>query len=212
MQTALSFPASLTEKYRPRKVAEFAGLEKQKHVFRKLIDARSLSGHAFLFVGPSGTGKTSLALAICSESASELHHIGSQECKVEELDYVFGMCQYVPYGGGAHCILVDEADQMSSAAQLKLLSRLDATKWPPNTFFIFTCNATDRLESRFLSRCMTLEFSTYGTSAEVQDLLSRVWDEEAHGVPKPNFARIVKDACNNVRESLMKVELELLQA
>jgi len=42
----------------------------------------------------------------------------------------------------------DEADRMSKAAQLHLLSKLDATAFPPNTIFIFTANATDGLEDR----------------------------------------------------------------
>ena len=42
-------------------------------------------------------------------------------------------------------MLVDEADRMTPAAQLALLSKLDATAIPPNTIFIFTCNETDGL-------------------------------------------------------------------
>ena len=39
---------------------------------------------------------------------------------------------------------------MTPAAQLALLSKLDATAFPPNTVFIFTCNETGNLEPRFL--------------------------------------------------------------
>ena len=47
---------------------------------------------------------------------------------------------------------------MTPAAQLALLSKLDATAFPPNTVFIFTCNSTDGLEPRFLPRCRVIEF------------------------------------------------------
>ena len=65
-------------------------------------------------------------------------------------------CQYVPMSGfKMHLVLIDEADQMSPAAQVSLLSKLDATNAAPATVWIFTSNATDRLEPRFLraARC-----------------------------------------------------------
>ena len=92
---------------------------------------------AWLFVGPSGTGKTSMALAICKAIAGELHHIPSQSCDVETIRKVTDMCHRYPYdmmtGQSCrfHVVLVDEADQMSQAAQLALLSKLDSTAYPP---------------------------------------------------------------------------------
>lgn len=110
-----------------------------------------------------------------------------------------------------HLVLIDEGDQMTAAAQLYLLSKLDATDFPPQTIFIITCNATDGLEKRFLSRCILVEFSSYGTSKEATALLEKVWDAEApQGADRPNFARIVKDACGNVRAALMALQNELL--
>lgn len=110
-----------------------------------------------------------------------------------------------------HLVLVDEADQMTQAAQISLLSKLDSTNFPPNTIFIFTSNGTDRLEARFLSRMHTLEFSSYGIAKDAATLLELVWDSEAPAdAPKPNFTRLVKDSNNNVRESLMKLETELM--
>ena len=61
-----AFPHSLAEKYRPRKVADFIGLEKQRRILSKLTANPFAS--AWLFVGASGTGKTSLALAIAAET------------------------------------------------------------------------------------------------------------------------------------------------
>lgn len=102
---------------------------------------------------------------------------------------------------------------MSNAAQLALLSKLDATAFPPNTIFVFTCNATDNLEKRFLSRCRTIEFSSYGMAGEITGLLSSIWDRETDNpVERPNFQRIVKDACNNVRDALMTLETEIMAA
>jgi DNA polymerase III delta prime subunit len=115
-------------------------------------------------------------------------------------------------GKRMHLILADEADQMTAAAQLYLLSKLDGTAALPNTIWIFTCNETDRLQDRFLSRTLPVEFSSYGISKDAGELLERVWREESNGAPAPNFARIVKESNNNVRESLMRLETELLLA
>lgn len=210
-QSGLAFPQALTEKYRPRTFAEFVGLEKPKAIMGKL--AANPFPSAWVFLGPSGTGKTTMALALAAAIPAELHHIPSQECNLENIERVRKTCQYVPMAGCKfHLVLVDEADQMSPAAQISLLSKLDATNFPPNTIFIFTCNATDRLEARFLSRCRVIEFSAYGISAAAANLLQRVWQSETTSEAKPDFGRIVKDSKNNVRESLMRLEIELMSA
>jgi hypothetical protein len=49
-------------------------------------------------------------------------------------------------------------------------------------------------------------------SEEIAELLARVWRSEAGEAEAPNFASIVKDSRNNVRDALMRVETELLAA
>jgi replication-associated recombination protein RarA len=211
-QSSLAFPLSLTEKYRPRTIAEFAGLAKPKAIISKL--AAHPFESAWLFVGPSGTGKTTMAAALAELIPAEVHHIPSQECDLANLERIARYCQYVPAAGKKmHLILVDEADQMTAAAQLYCLSKLDGTAKLPNTIWVFTANASDRLQDRFLSRCKVIEFSSYGIAAEASALLERVWDLEAPaGAARPNFQRIVKESNNNLRESLSKLELELMLA
>ena len=101
---------------------------------------------------------------------------------------------------------------MSDAAQKFLLSKLDSSEPVPNTVWIFTANQTDRLEARFLSRCRVLEFSSYGMSEAICEYLAGVWHSEGGNGNCPNLKRLVADAHNNVRESLMRLELELMGA
>ena len=215
-QTAFEFPQPLSEKYRPQRVQDFIGLDKAKRIITNF--AAKPYPSAWLFVGGSGTGKTTMGLALAAEMPAELHHIPAKECTLEAVQDVCRKCHYSPRQPDTwqpvrfHLVLIDEADQMSNAAQLALLSKLDATAFPPNTIFIFTCNATDNLEKRFLSRCRTIEFSSYGMAEPITGLLSAIWERETNGAERPNFQRICKDSCNNVRDALMTLETEILAA
>lgn len=213
---AFEFPQPLTEKYRPRRVSEFVGLDKAKRLATNLI-AHPKPINLF-FLGSSGTGKTTMARAIAEEMPCEMHHIPSRECDLDTVRTLVKQCWYVPRlaedwqrPSKMHMVLADEADGMSRAAQDAWLSVLDGTSRPPNTIFIFTGNSTANLEDRFMSRCQLLEFSSYGISKDASALLERVWDSETDNpVDRPNFARIVKEANNNIRESLMRLETELM--
>jgi hypothetical protein len=107
-----------------------------------------------------------MALAMAEEMRAEFHHLGSRKCNLENLEEIR---RYVPLGDGMHFVLIDEVDSASKAAQLALLSKLDSTDAPKGTVFVFTCNSTDGLEPRFLSRCLPIDFSSYGMAAELAE-------------------------------------------
>jgi replication-associated recombination protein RarA len=205
---SFAFPAPLADKYRPLKIADFVGLEKPKRILAKFAVQPYQS--AWLFVGPPGVGKTSMALALASEINAEIHHIPSQKCTAQAIDDVCRTCAYVPLTGGFHLVIVDEADRMTPSAQLALLSKLDATDQAPNTIWIFTCNEIGSLEPRFLSRCRVIEFSSYGMASEIASYLERVWHSEGGNGNCPDLTRLAKETRNNVRDCLMRLEVELM--
>jgi len=211
MQATLDFPLPLAEKYRPKTLDGFIGLEKQRKILSNF--ARAPKCGAWLFLGPSGTGKSTAAMALAEEMQAELHCIPSQNCNVQGIDDVCRMCSYVPmFGKTFHMILADEADQMSQAAQIKLLSKLDSTDRLPQTVWVFTANDTERLEKRFLSRCWVLEFSSYGLRSPLAELLAKIWEQETGRPGELNWDRIAKESNTNVRAALSVLEMELLAA
>lgn len=197
----------LVEKYRPTKISGFIGIDDARETAQELVDAPYSS--AWCFVGASGTGKTTLAQAIAGELGAEVHHIPSQSCTVETVKQLRHKLAFAPmFGARWHVVIVDEADEMSGAAENAWLSLTDSTNRPVDTIIIFTCNGTEKFTNpvRFLSRVEVVKFSTYGIAKETAELLERVWTGETRGADAPNFARIVKEANNNVRESLQVLQ------
>ena len=132
-------------------------------------------------------------------------------CTVDRLRDLGLHTAYVPKAGlrGFHVCLCDEIDTASDAALKHLLSKLDSTERNDNVIWIFTCNSLANLDERFQSRCLKLDFNSYGSSSEIVDLLARIWTAKAPSAPAPNFKKI---AVGNIRESLQRLEIELLSA
>lgn len=218
----------LTEKYAPRRLSEFVGLAEPRKVLGKWLGAPYPT--AFLFIGPSGNGKTRAAEAIAralgiepdSENAIfSYSYLPSRKCNLEAINELEVTCKTVPWSSsGWRVIHIAEADQMTAAAQIALLSVLDTI--PAKTVFILTCNGrikdgvveTDSgaLEPRFLSRLTPIHFSTYGLNGEGKILLSRIWRTEAPDLPELNFTKILAESRNNIRAAIQVIERELLEA
>jgi len=64
-----------------------------------------------------------------------------------------------------------------------------------------------------MSRVKLIEFSSYGLQREIAKTLERIWAMETNGkLEARNFARLAKDANNNIRDAINALELELMAA
>jgi len=224
-QNGFDYPMPLVEKYQPRKIEDFIGLEGPKRLFSNLLKAPRPV--AVLLVGPPGCGKTTLGMAFADELPGTLHHISSQKCDVAALGRLNDLCQYYPTQGKFHVVLVDEADQMTERAQLQLLSRLDGTAslkpkfgggWERGfalpVIWIFTCNGRGEdgttppstFEPRFLSRCLVMACGKPDV-AEIARCLRRIWSLE--GGNASDDPSLLAKGCDGMRDALTKVDVAL---
>ncbi len=213
MTKSLPFPEPLTEKYRPRRVSEFIGLMKVKRTIEPFV--KKPFEHSWFFLGGSGLGKTALVQAIAEEINAELHEVPSAECDLDRVRRETEMCRYGAFNFDTgktcdwHILSIHEADKMSPAAQISLLSKMDSTAWPPKTIFIFTANSRLNLEPRFMSRCSVLEFDAETLEEELGAYLGAIYKKEGGKYPV-NFCDLAKSVQFNVRDALNKLQVELL--
>jgi DNA polymerase III gamma/tau subunit len=213
-QCGFAFPEPLSDKYRPKQLADFMQVY-PRNVMLALL--RKPAPGAWYFLGASGLGKTEMAMAFGNELPAHVYHIASKDCDLAKVRWIKERVSYVPgdiLKPDVRCrmylFIVDEADLMTRDAQVAFLSLLDGSSRPANAVFIFTGNSRDGLEDRFMSRVKMLPFSKEGMASKIVELLASIWEQEAGNAPAPNFARIVKDAKNNCRDAINTLEIELM--
>ena len=202
---------NLAEKYRPQRIADFIGLDVPKKVLRGYVE--NASGRAWFFSGRTGSGKSAMALALAAELKAQVHLLPAAACTPENVASVEASCTYQPAEGFVrHLVLTDQADTLSVTRQNNLRSRLEPLQ-PHSTVWVLTGLSTQVLDSGFVSRCMVLNFSTYGSAPAAAAFLERVWNAEVQpGQQAPNCARIIKEAKGDLRAALGELENRLASA
>lgn len=144
----------LHDKYRPKRFVDVFG---QEHLIPKLEEAiKARSSHAFLFSGPAGCGKTTLARICARELGCKDIDIretdGATDSGVDEMRTLQNAMRYRPISGPARACIIDEAHRISKQAFDSLLKVMEE---PPEHLFWFLCTtAPEKLQKTIKSRCM----------------------------------------------------------
>jgi DNA polymerase III delta prime subunit len=146
------------EKYRPKKVEDCILPNSLKQIFQKTLEVGELQN--MMFTGTAGTGKTTVARALCNEL--DLDYIiinGSEESGIDTLrNKIKQFASSVSLSGGYKVVILDEADYLNPQSTQPAL-RGFIEEFSANCRFILTCNFKNRIIEPLHSRCSVIEFA-----------------------------------------------------
>lgn len=150
------------EKYRPQKIDDCVLPEALKKTFKEYISKGELPN--FLLCGTAGTGKTTVAKALCNEIGAEYMFInGSEESGIDVLrTKIKSFASSVSLTDAKKVVILDEADYLNPNSTQPAL-RAFIEEFSNNCRFILTCNFKNRIIEPLHSRCAVIEFKIDNT-------------------------------------------------
>ena len=145
------------EKYRPRKIDSCILSKELKSFFKTIIKKGDIQN--MLLSGTAGTGKTTIARALCEELDSDYIIInGSEESGIDVLrTKIKQFASTVSFTGNTKVVILDEADYLNpNSTQPALRGFIE--EFSNNCRFIFTCNFKNRIIQPLHSRCTSIDF------------------------------------------------------
>ncbi len=171
---------AIARKYRPETFADVVGQTHVTGTLRAALRKDKLS-HAYLFSGPRGCGKTTVArllakaincqtnregdpcgtcetcLAIAKGNYLDVLEIdAASNTGVDNIRELRDMAQYSPSEGSSRVFIIDEVHMLSKGAFNALLKILEEP--PPRVFFFFATTEPNKLPRTILSRCQRFDF------------------------------------------------------
>src|SRR5688572_27588408 len=213
----------LARKYRPTTFSEVVG---QEHVTRTLANAFA-SGrvhHAFLFCGPRGVGKTTLArilgkalnceqgptaspcgqctacVSIAAGNAVDYIEMdGASNRGIDAIRELTESVRYQPASLRKKVYVIDEVHMLTTEAFNALLKTLEEP--PPHVTFVLATTEPHKLPNTILSRCQRYDVKLVPAS-RLAAHLARIFTEEKLAIDAAAIALIVRESGGSVRDAL----------
>ena len=212
----------IARKYRPQRFADVVG---QEHVTQTLANAirGGRIAHAYLFCGPRGTGKTTVAriFAKClnctggpkaefddadprcveiaeGRSLDVLEIDGASNNGVEQVRELRDTCRFAPAAGKFKIYIIDEVHMLSTAAFNALLKTLEEP--PAHVKFMFATTDPEKVLPTILSRCQRFDLRRIPAALIVKHLAS-IAAQEGVTVDEPGLYAIARGADGGMRDA-----------
>lgn len=198
----------LITKYRPQSWKEVVG---QDGVIKSLkqVLAKGTS-HSFLFIGSSGTGKTTLARLVAQELGAiqpgDITEVDSgQFTGIDDMRALISGLKYKPIGlSQVKAVILNEAHRLTIAAQDALLTTLEEPS--SHTYFFLTTTEGNKIRPAIRTRCSTYELKPVANNI-LFDLLAQIADAESFVASDPVLDLCVKEANGSPRQALANLAI-----